>query len=59
MTPADFNEVLRLLDSALALFERGHHRDPAVFQREMRALSLELDVMRVRLGHRAAMLGRN
>lgn len=59
MTPADFREVIRLLDSAVALFEHSPDDDPVAVQRKIRALALELDLLRVRLGQPSATLGRN
>lgn len=59
MTPSDFRDVLRLLDSALGLFERRGFEDPVALQRELRAVSLELDLFRVRRAQPAATLQRN
>jgi hypothetical protein len=59
MTPADFREVLHLLDSALSLFERRHHESPAALRRELRLVSLRLDLLRVRLGQPSATAQRN
>jgi hypothetical protein len=59
MTPSDFRDVLRLLDSALSLFERRWSEHPASLQRELRAVSLELDLLRIRLGQPAVALRRN
>ena len=59
MTPADFREVLHLLDSALSLFERRHHDNPARLRRELQVVSLKLDLMRVRLGQPTAASQRN
>lgn len=59
MTPSDFRDVLRLLDSALRLFERRRSEDSASLQRELRAVSLELDLFRARRAQPAATLQRN
>ena len=59
MTPSDFRDVLRILDSALSLFERRRFEDPASLQRELRAVSLKLDLLRLRLGQPAVALQRN
>lgn len=59
MTPSDFRDVLRLLDSALHLFRRGRFEHPASLQRELRAVSLELDLFRVRRRQPATTLQRN
>jgi hypothetical protein len=59
MSPADFREVIRLLDSAVALFERSRQQKPHALRRRVRALTLEFDLLRTRLGQPSAHLGRN
>jgi hypothetical protein len=59
MSPADFREVIRLLDSAVSLFERSRHQEPARLRRHVRALTLEFDLLRVRLAQPAGPQGRN
>jgi hypothetical protein len=59
MTETEFRDALRLLDSATALL----HRDDAAWEtgelRELRRLSLEFDLLRVRLSQSPAEFRRN
>jgi hypothetical protein len=59
MSPNDFREVLRLLDSAVALFNPRRRQNPAQLRRELRRLSLEMDLFRARFGQPAPALRRN
>ena len=59
MTPENFRDALHLLDSTLALFESRHDTDPFELRRQLRSLSLEMDLLRVRLGQPAAAWERN
>jgi hypothetical protein len=59
MSYAHYRETLRLLDSAMALLRRTRKGDRQHIQRELRSLSRQLDLLRVRFGQPPAYLQRN
>ena len=59
MTDADYRDALELLDDAATLLQRLHATPQAQLVRELRRLSLELDLLKVRLGQSDALLQRN
>ena len=50
MTDADFRDTLRLLDTALALLRPRRTLPTADMRRRFRLLSVEFDLLRLRLG---------
>jgi hypothetical protein len=58
MTETDYRHALILLDTALTLFERRRDR-PEILRRRLRALSLELDLLRAGLRQSRVSLRRN
>jgi hypothetical protein len=59
MSHTEFRAALRLLDSTLALVTKGETARPATLQRRIRALSLQLELMRARMRQPITPLGRN
>jgi hypothetical protein len=59
MTPADYLDALRLLNSSLALVEKQQARSPAALRRRIRRLSLQMDLLRARLRQPPTYLQRN
>lgn len=59
MTPTDFRETLRLLDTALALVSRHNLDRREWLRRKLRRLGREFDLLRARLGQPPASLQRN
>jgi hypothetical protein len=59
MTETEFRDALRLLDSATALLLRGDTAWDTGELRELRRLSLEFDLLRVRLSQIPAESRRN
>lgn len=58
MTEAEYRHTLRLLTTALVLFEQRRDR-PALLRRRLRALTLELELLRAQLRQPRASLRRN
>lgn len=59
MTDADLRDALHLLDNALSLLRRDRDQTPDQLRRDLRALCLEFDLLRLRLGQPAADEQRN
>lgn len=59
MTPTDYRDALRLLNSALAAVEQRPAKCPVKLHRRLRRLSIELALLRVRLRQPAIALRRN
>lgn len=61
MTSADFREVIRLVDSTVVLCDRSRFRaaSHAILRREIRMLTLKLDLLRIRLSQAPVVLARN
>lgn len=59
MSQTDYRDALRLLNEALAIVERRDALQPDHVRRRIRRLSLELDLLRVRLRQPAAYTRRN
>ena len=57
MTEQEYRHALHLLNTALALFERSDR--PASIRRQLRALSLELDLLRAGIRQVPARTARN
>jgi hypothetical protein len=58
MTPANVRDALLLLDSAIEILNRPR-QTPAQLRRELQALSIEFDLLRLRLGEPDSALLRN
>jgi hypothetical protein len=54
MTESNLRDAFDLLDSAIDLLHNDRRRSPEEFRRELRALTLEFDLLRVRLRQPAA-----
>ena len=59
MSATDYHDALRLLNQALDAVEKRHVLRSATLRRRLRSLSLELDLLRVRLQQPPARLQRN
>jgi hypothetical protein len=60
MSPTDYHDALRLLNTALAVVEQRHISGrPAGLRRRLRGISLQLDLLRARLRQPPAHLQRN
>lgn len=59
MTDAEYRDALELLDSATTLLDRLHVTPQQELVRELRRLTVEFDLLKVRLGQPAANLQRN
>lgn len=59
MTDANLRDALKLLDTAVSLLRRDRTKTPEQLRRELRILSLEFDLLRLRLGQPAAHEARN
>lgn len=58
MTAANVRDALLLLDSAIAILNRPR-QSPAQLRRELEALSIEFDLLRLRMGEPDCVLLRN
>ncbi|MEY4938948.1 MAG: hypothetical protein RIQ93_683 [Verrucomicrobiota bacterium] len=58
MTAANVRDALLLLDSAIAILNRPR-RTPTQLSRELRVLSIQFDLLRLRLGESDSVLLRN
>lgn len=59
MTDAEYRDALQLLDSATTLLERLHTTPPCELTRELRRLSVEFDLLKLRIGQPNTNLQRN
>ena len=59
MSPTDYRDALRLLNTALDVVEKRYAARPAGLRRRLRTLSLELDLLRTRMRQPSARLQRN
>ena len=58
MTAANVRDALLLLDSAIAILNRPR-QSPTQLRRELEALSIEFDLLRLRMGEPDCVLQRN
>jgi hypothetical protein len=59
MSTTDYRDALRLLNTALDVVEKRHVGRPQRLRRRLRAISLELDLLRARLHQPPVSLRRN